>query len=352
MLKDLMMLKSLPELTAGASYGLLFLVGLLTSFHCVGMCGGLVMTSCITRHSSGMKAGEKAKWFKPSLLYNLGRVISYTLTGAIVGGLGQVISLQGRAKGIVPLVGGLFMILMGINLMGICPKMQKYLPHMPLKFAKRVYGENKNNGPFYIGLLTGLMPCGPLQILQMYALGTASAIKGALSMSAFAMGTVPLLFLFGAINTVLTKKGAHLILKVSSMIVIVMGISISLQGVALIGITIQLPRGEVRQAASLIEIEDGYQVIRSTIGEASFPDIVVVKGITVRWILEMPEENLNECNKAIVIPEYNLEKEFNIGENRIEFVPTESGDFIYTCWMGMIKAHIRVVENKSDIADR
>ena len=352
MLKDLMMLKNLPQLTPEASYGLIFLVGLLTSFHCVGMCGGLVMTSCITGHSNETKEGEKVNWFKPSLLYNLGRIISYTLTGAIVGGLGQVISLQGRMKGVVPLVGGLFMILMGINLLGICPKLQKYLPHMPVKLAIKVYGQNNYNRPFYIGLLTGLMPCGPLQILQMYALGTASAIKGALSMGTFAMGTVPLLFLFGAINTVLTKKGARLILKVSSMLVIVMGISMTLQGVALAGINVQLPRGETRQVASLIEIEEGYQVIRSKIGEASFPDIVVVKGIPVRWILEMSEENFNQCNKAIVIPKYNLEKAFNIGENSIEFVPTETGDFIYTCWMGMIKAHIRVVENESDLADR
>lgn len=352
MLKDLMMLKNLPELTAGASYGLIFLVGLLTSFHCIGMCGGIIMTTCITRPSSESDQGEKVKWFKPSLFYNLGRIISYTLTGAVVGGLGQVISLQGRVRGVVPLVGGILMILMGINLLGVCPILQKYLPHMPLKFARKVYGQNNNRGPFYIGLLTGLMPCGPLQILQMYALGTASAIKGAVSMGVFAMGTIPLLFLFGAINTLITKKGARLILRVSSIMVIIMGISMALQGLALTGIHIEFPNGEVKQVASQIEMEDGYQVIRSKIGEASFPDIVVVKGIPVRWILEMSEEDFNACNKAMVIPEYNLEKAFNIGENKVEFVPTQSGDFIYTCWMGMIKAHIRVVEKESDLVDR
>ncbi len=342
------MLKWLPDLSHGASYGLIFVFGLLTSIHCIGMCGGIVMTSCIEKNKTQDTEKDKLKWLKPSFLYNVGRVISYSITGALVGGLGQVISLQGKAKGIMPLVGGLFMLLMGLNLFGVGLWIKKLLPRMPLKVAKKIYGKN-NYSAFYIGLLSGLMPCGPIQILQVYALGTASVIRGATSMFIFALGTVPLLFAFGAINTLLTKKGSHRITKFSSVIVIIMGISMLLQGLALMGINVTLRGQETYQTIKNVEMQDNYQVVRSEIGEASFPDIVVVKDIPVRWLIEVPEENYNECNKAIVIPEYGIEKELSIGTNVVEFTPTKAGNFGYTCWMGMIKANIRVVENTEDL---
>jgi len=70
---------------ANASYAVLFIVGVLTSIHCVGMCGGIMLSQSLSGESK-----SKLEAIKPSLLYNLGRVISYTILGGIVGALGSV----------------------------------------------------------------------------------------------------------------------------------------------------------------------------------------------------------------------------------------------------------------------
>jgi plastocyanin domain-containing protein len=57
------------------------------------------------------------------------------------------------------------------------------------------------------------------------------------------------------------------------------------------------------------------------------------------------KDKLSECNKEIVIPKLNIDRQLNEGENIIEFVPVETGDISYTCGMGMIKSKIRVVDN-------
>lgn len=95
---------------------------------------------------------------------------------------------------------------------------------------------------------------------------------------------------------------------------------------------------------TVAEISDNIQNVRTEFGKSSFPAVSVKKGIPVKWILYADEENLNDCNNAIIIKEYGIEKSLTAGENIIEFTPTETGDFVYTCWMGMIKSKINVYE--------
>lgn len=83
--RDLFNLKFVPELGSDASLWLLFVVGLLTSIHCMGMCGGIMLTQTVKK-TENVTADSKPKIVVlPAALYNLGRVISYTLIGAIVG---------------------------------------------------------------------------------------------------------------------------------------------------------------------------------------------------------------------------------------------------------------------------
>ncbi|OPY58391.1 MAG: hypothetical protein A4E55_00975 [Pelotomaculum sp. PtaU1.Bin035] len=76
-----------------------------------------------------------------------------------------------------------------------------------------------------------------------------------------------------------------------------------------------------------------------------FPLIQVVQGVKVRWTIKVSRDVYNDCNKAIVLPAYHIEKKFEIGDNVVEFIPDKEGEFVYTCWMGMIKSKIKVVPN-------
>ena len=84
------------------------------------------------------------------------------------------------------------------------------------------------------------MPCGPLQTMQLYALGTGSALAGALSMFVFAAGTVPLLLAFGLAATMLPRRFLPAMLRASAVLVMVLGIATFARAAALAGIA--LPR--------------------------------------------------------------------------------------------------------------
>ena len=64
----------------------------------------------------------------------------------------------------------------------------------------------------------------------------------------------------------------------------------------------------------------------------------------VRWTISAESRVLNGCNNALVIPEFGIQKTLEAGENVIEFTPQEGGVFPYSCWMGMIRSTITVVE--------
>jgi sulfite exporter TauE/SafE/copper chaperone CopZ len=168
----------------GATYFVLFIVGALTSIHCVGMCGGIMLSQSI---NTGSK--NKLHSIKPAILYNAGRVISYTVLGTLVGALGSVLALSIEMKAVLQIGAGVFMIVMGLNMsgFGIFRKLNLRLPWSTCSIKK------KSTSPFLVGILNGLMPCGPLQTMQLYALGTGSAFKGGLSMLIFSLGTVPLM---------------------------------------------------------------------------------------------------------------------------------------------------------------
>ena len=94
----------LPKVDASIGYGMLFVVGLLTSVHCVAMCGGIALSQSLrSGGSTGAAPEEKTRGsslgrLAPGLLYNGGRVLSYTLIGGIVGALGSAFNFSPIAQ--------------------------------------------------------------------------------------------------------------------------------------------------------------------------------------------------------------------------------------------------------------
>jgi sulfite exporter TauE/SafE/plastocyanin domain-containing protein/copper chaperone CopZ len=327
---------------ANASYAVLFVVGVLTSIHCVGMCGGIMLSQSLSKEST-----NKFEAIRPALLYNLGRVVSYTVLGGIIGALGSVISLSIIAKAAMQIFAGLFMIMMGFNMAGFSA-FRKFHIKMP-QFACKA--KNKSGSPFIVGVLNGLMPCGPLQTMQLFALGTGSAGKGALAMLAFSIGTVPLMLTFGALSGLLSKGYTKKILKFSGVLIIVLGLIMGNRGLALAGININPltviannSSGSSSAYVAKATLQDGIQIINMTADNNGYTPnaFYVQKGIPVKWIIDGKE--LNSCNNAIVARELNLEWKIKKGENIKEFTPGDK-DINFSCWMGMIRGVIKVVDN-------
>lgn len=336
-------------------YGMLFVIGLITSVHCVAMCGGINLSQCIAQSQSG---GEESRFaaLRPTFLYNLGRVVSYTIVGFIVGGLGSVITFSTTAQGALKLIAGIFMMIMGINMLGIFPGLRRLTPRMPRIFSRRINTEKaKSNGPLIVGLLNGLMPCGPLQSMQIYALSTGSPFAGALSMFLFSLGTVPLMFGIGALSSVLSKKFTHKVMTVGAVLVTVLGLSMLSQGFTLSGISIPSISANASKTSEstgdAAKIADGEQIVNSTLQPGGYPAITVRAGIPVKWVIDAPKGSVNGCNNAIYIPEYDIEYKFKTGENIIEFTPDKTGQYNYSCWMGMIRSTITVVDPGTEITE-
>lgn len=341
----------IPQVDKSVGYGMLFVVGLLTSLHCIAMCGGINLSQSVSYQPSENES--KFAKFKPSLLYNLGRVISYTIIGGIVGALGSVVSFSGTAKGIVSIAGGIFMVIIGINMLDIFPWLRKIKISTPKFFGNKIYSNAGKRGPFIIGLLNGLMPCGPLQTMQLYALGTGSFLAGATSMFLFSLGTVPLMFGFGAISSFLNAKFTHRMLKVSAVLVIVLGLTMVNRGLSLSGVTIAAPNPvSGGGSGNVAQIQDGVQTVTTTIESGRYQPFVVQKGIPVRWIIKAKAEDLNGCNNPVTIPQYNIQEKLVPGDNVIEFTPDKEGTITYTCWMGMISSYIKVVPDLSKVTQQ
>lgn len=340
----------IPEVDASMGYGILFVIGLLTSLHCIAMCGGINLSQCISYNGGSPEAGKLGK-LTPSLLYNSGRVVSYTVIGGIVGALGSVISFSGAAKGTVAIISGVFMVIMGLNMLNIFPWLRKLNPRMPRIFGNKIHNNNGRYGPFYVGLLNGLMPCGPLQAMQIYALGTGSFAAGALSMFMFSLGTVPLMFGFGAISSVLSRKFTHKMLKVSAALVMVLGFVMVGRGLSLSGVNIAFASPASGASGNVARIEGNVQVVSTRIESGRYSPIVVQKGIPVRWTIQADKNSLNGCNNRINILEYNIrDKALVPGETVIEFTPDKEGNFVYSCWMGMIRSSIKVVPDINSVS--
>ncbi|MDP4144039.1 MAG: sulfite exporter TauE/SafE family protein [Bacillota bacterium] len=351
---NLFLLKYLPDLGTNASYGLLFIFGVLTSFHCLGMCGGIAISQTIKQDKNKSENSHTNSWkfYIPSFQYNIGRVISYTIIGGIVGGIGNIVAFSGVLKGIIPILGGVFMIIMAINLLGIFPVLRRFNIRMPLIFGKKIRSSN-NLGPLIAGLLSGLMPCGPLQIIQLYALGTRSIIFGAISMFFFSLGTVPVIFVFGAVNSIINKRYSNIILKASATLVVILGVVMISRGLSLVGVSSDIKViSHNKSNGAVAKIDGNIQVVTMNLKEDSYEPIIVQKGILVRWIIKAKADKINDCNNTIIISKLKIEKSLVDGDNIIEFTPIESGEIPYACWMGMINSKITVVDDIKTISSK
>jgi sulfite exporter TauE/SafE/copper chaperone CopZ len=347
----------LPSVSQSMGYGLIFVVGLLTSLHCIAMCGGIVLSQGINKRDEQTEGGapepSKREPFKaglvPSLLYNGGRVVSYTIIGGAVGALGSLFSLSTALKGVMPIVAGAFMLFLGVRMLGIFPWISRLKVRLPGLGGRKLAAAASRRGPFLIGLLNGLMPCGPLQTMQVYALGTGSFLAGAFSMFLFSLGTVPLLLGFGAISSLLSAKFNRRMLKASGVLVMVLGLVMFTRGMSLFGIALPSLR-DPASAVAVAKLSTDYQEVRTTVESGQYHPLVVQKGVPVRWIISAKAEDLNGCNNPLTVPQYGITKVLQPGDNLIEFTPTQDGTITYTCWMGMISSSIKVVPDLAKLA--
>ena len=329
----------LPQISQNMGYGLLFIVGLLTGFHCIGMCGGFV----ISYTTKGLKEGKKPH--NLHLAYGIGKTLSYTFIGAGFGFVGSIIAFTPQMRGIAGILAGLFLVLFGLKMLNIIPGLRKLTFRTPKFLNKFISTERKkHSNPLIIGLLNGLMiACGPLQAIYIMAAGTGSAVEGAKLLFVFGIGTLPVMLGFGYLTSFIGKKATHKILKFSGVVVMALGLIMVNRGLALTGegydlntLTSNIGVLAQNDIPNNVVLKDGFQEIQMDVNRYGWsPDkFVLQKNVPVKWIIDGKE--LNGCNNAINVPKLGLNFDIKQGKQVIEFTPTESGTISWSCWMGMI----------------
>ena len=167
-----------------------FIMGAIGSMHCVGMCGPIALSLPLVSNTHSSR-------FLSTLLYNIGRIITYAMLGAIFGVIGMTFKLFGFQQILSITLGALilFFIFFPKNYYAkknfITNTLKKIRSLLGNLFLKRNY-----QSVFSIGLLNGLLPCGLVYIAIAGATETASAFKSSLFMAAFGLGTLPLMWTF------------------------------------------------------------------------------------------------------------------------------------------------------------
>ena len=207
-----------------------FILGLVGSLHCLGMCGPIVMV---------LPGSVREKWafFFGRVLYNVGRAVTYAVMGLVVGFIGQSIALAGYQQWLGIIAGTLMILSVLLPLTGI----RKALPskHFDRALAAlktrlgRLLGNSSQSSLFTIGILNGFLPCGLVYMALAASLAMGSAPGGAAYMFLFGLGTLPVMFAASYASGLITGEMRRKITRLIPVGVVILGVLFILRGLAL-----------------------------------------------------------------------------------------------------------------------
>jgi len=211
------------------SFPVALLIGLLGSSHCLAMCGGMSSLLFVGQPSKQCSGGGRVAYL---LSYNIGRLLTYSMLGALLGLLGERMASSLPGMGLIlRTMAGLLLIAMGLYVsqwwMGLTQleKAGAYLWRYVQPLTVKLLPVNNHSQALLLGSLWGLLPCGLVYSTLSWALAAADWRQSALLMFAFGLGTLPAMLSMGFVNEKLLR---HLRTKntrrLAGMLIIVMGI--------------------------------------------------------------------------------------------------------------------------------
>lgn len=314
---------------------------------CMAIIGGMVL-AVSARYSERHPEASARQKFLPNVYFNLGRIGGFALLGALLGWLGSTFHLSSFAVGTLILFVGAIMLLIGLQLLEMFPRLSAWKLMLPKGIARALgiqshaKKEYSHTRVMLLGAATFFLPCGFTQAVQLYVVTSGSPLIGALSMGTFALGTAPGLLGIGGLAAAAKGSFRQFFFKTAGLIVIALGIFNVQNGFSLVklGPDQQAEKGAAQDKAPVGD----QQVIRITQkADGYFPNhLTVKKGRPVKLIIDSEESY--SCASSFSMPKMGIRKTLQAGENVFEFVPEKSGDIPFSCSMGMYRGTIEVIE--------
>ncbi len=325
-------------------YGIVFVIGVVASVSsCMAITGGLLVALAAKYNEFYSELGAIQR-LKPHLYFNAGRIVSYTLLGGVIGALGAAITLSPQATGILTVAASVAMIVLGLQMLKVFPSIGRLLPVLPKSFAHRIHdfaARNTKSGAFVLGALTFFLPCGFTQALQLYVLTKGSFVVGALTMLAFALGTLPALLSLSALSSFAHGSFQKHFLRFAGVAVIVLGFLNIQYGFLLaessIGpIAVSNPPQYSEMPTQIAPVEKKQIVAMKIDGFDYLPNRFVVKqGVPVEW--QIDARDAAGCGRILIASRLGIRKLLSGTEiTVIIFTPEIVGDFAFNCGMGMM----------------
>lgn len=189
-----------------------FVMGLFSSMHCIGMCGSIIGTLTLSLKA---EIRENKALLAPFVFsYNLGRITSYTLAGALVGSIEAILTMpfgHGHGHRILQILSAIIMTGAGLYIAGWFPRFA-YIEKSGSRiwkflepYGRRLIPVQTRTQAYFFGMVWGWLPCGLVYTALLTAATSGNVVKSALSMLAFGLGTLPAVMGTGIMTGILTR---------------------------------------------------------------------------------------------------------------------------------------------------
>ncbi len=354
-------LSSLVQVNTSSSLPAFFFFGLIAGTStCAALVGGVILSMSEKWYELYGKEKTVISQMIPHLTFNTGRILSYALLGGLLGLLGQKLSLSIELGALITFAVAVMMIFLGLQMLGV-KGLERFQIRLPKNLIHNATDENKFQGktmPFIMGALTFFLPCGFTITAQGLALTSGSFVQGSLIMLFFALGTLPMLITIGFSSLKLYQNS-----KISSSFTMAAGVLVIL--FALYNINAQMNVLGLPSLNSVSEKKDtnlsssgnndlpaivnGKQVLKMNASAYGYePNILKVRAnVPVVW--EVTDTGTSGCTSAIIARDlFSGQIELTPGKiSTKEFTPKKTGNYRFSCWMGMITGTIQVVDDSS-----
>jgi len=324
---------------------------------CAALVGGLVLS--MSKQWNELHAhNENASFLdklKPHLMFNSGRLISYAVLGFVLGLIGVELKFSLTFTSVLVIGVSVLMILLSLQMMGV-KAFKRFQLTLPRFMSRYITDEQNFQGkymPFLLGALTFFLPCGFTLTVQSISLISGDPVRSALMLFFFALGTLPTLLIIGMMSVKFNQNK-----KLSKMFSIVAGVLVlffafyninSQLKILGVGKIINSSKSTSQTSSDTSwspEIVDGKQIIRMDATSYGYsPDYFKLKkGVPVRW--EITNKGAQGCTNTIIAPDlFDGNVPLPLNQTTVkEFTPNETGEFWFSCWMGMVTGSIDVVE--------
>ncbi|WP_304343508.1 sulfite exporter TauE/SafE family protein [Chryseobacterium koreense] len=215
-------------------------LGFASGFHCIGMCGPIAL-------SMGLTKKQSTNYYLQNLIYQFGRIFTYSLLGAILGIVGQGFEMAGIQQYLTIAVGVILIVMAvfsfgGKDFASKIPFLSKFLYQLKMNLGKLLQKADYRSR-FTTGILNGFLPCGMVYMALTASLAAGGIWKGAVFMALFGLGTLPFMFSVVLLGGLMTNAFRIKVLKIVPVMMIILGGLFILRGME-IGIPLISPKKE------------------------------------------------------------------------------------------------------------